>query len=162
MPGLRRRALRLVGEDLSRILEMITAQMKVIEGARLKKSCVRRGDHPLEDRLIRLTCERMVQCPAPSRPIPGSLAGPSLLAFILVAKYDDHLPLYRLNKIFARMGADIPDSTLSGWFGGAMKTLTPLVDLLQANVMACDLLHADDTPIRVLDRAGAKGALGKG
>ena len=45
----------------------------------------------------------------------------------------------------------IRDSTLSGWCGGAMKALTPLVDLLQANVMACDLLHADDTPIRVLD-----------
>jgi hypothetical protein len=84
------------------------------------------------------------------------------LAFILVSKYDDHLPLYRLNEIFARVGADIPDSTLSGWCGGAMKTLTPLVDLLQVNIMACDLLHADDTPIRVLDRAKAKGDLGKG
>lgn len=142
-------ALRLVGEDVSQILEMITAQMKVIEVARLKKSC--------------RCCEKMVQCPAPSRPIPGSLAGPSLLAFILVSKYDDHLPLYRLNEIFVRMGADIPDSTLSGWCGGAMKTLTPLVDeLLQVNIMACDLLHADDTPIRVLDSARAKGALGKG
>ena len=141
-------ALRLVGEDVSQILDMITAQMKVIEVARLKKSC--------------RCCERMVQCPAPSRPIPGSLAGPSLLAFILVSKYDDHLPLYRLNEIFARMGADIPDSTLSGWCGGAMKTLTPLVDLLRADVMACDLLHADDTPIRVLDRAKAAGELGKG
>ena len=132
-------ALRLVGEDVSQILDMITAQMKVIEVARLKKSC--------------RCCEKMVQCPAPSRHIPGSLAGPSLLAFILVSKYDDHLPLYRLNEIFARMGADIPDSTLSGWCGGAMKTLTPLVDLLQADIMACDHLHADDTPIRVLDRA---------
>jgi transposase len=140
--------LRLVGEDVSQILDMIAAQMKVIEVARLKKSC--------------RCCEKMVQCPAPSRPIPGSLAGPSLLAFILVSKYDDHLPLYRLNEIFARMGTDIPDSTLSGWCGGAMKTLTPLVDLLRANVMACDLLHADDTPIRVLDRAKAAGELGKG
>ena len=60
------------------------------------------------------------------------------------------------------MANDIPDSTLSGWCGGAMKTLTPLVDLLQADIMACDLLHADDTPIRVLDRAKAKGELGKG
>jgi transposase len=140
--------LRLVGEDVSQILEMIAAQMKVIEVARLKKSC--------------RCCERMVQCPAPSRPIPGSLAGPNLLAFILVSKYDDHLPLYRLNEIFARMGTDIPDSTLSGWCGGAMKTLTPLVNLLRANVMDCDLLHADDTPIRVLDRAKAAGQLGKG
>ena len=79
-------ALRLVGEDVSEILEMVTAQLKVIEVARLKKSC--------------RCCETMVQAPAPSRPIPGSMAGPGLLAFILVSKYDDHLPLYRLNEIF--------------------------------------------------------------
>ena len=50
----------------------------------------------------------------------------------------DHLPLYRLNEIFARTGADIPDSTLSGWCGSTTKTLTSLVDLLRANVMDCD------------------------
>jgi transposase len=140
-------ALRLVGEDVSQILDMITARLKLIEVARPKKSC--------------RCCERMVQCPAPTRPIPGSLAGPSLLAFILVAKYDDHLPLYRLNEIFARMGADIPDTTLAGWCGGAMKTLAPLVELIRKDVLASDLLHADDTPIRVLDRS-KKADLGKG
>ncbi|MEA5163346.1 IS66 family transposase [Cereibacter johrii] len=140
-------ALRLVGEDVSQILDMITARLKLIEVARPKKSC--------------RCCERMVQCPAPTRPIPGSLAGPSLLAFILVAKYDDHLPLYRLNEIFARMGADIPDTTLAGWCGGAMKTLAPLVELIRKDVLASDLLHADDTPIRVLDRS-KKAELGKG
>lgn len=139
--------LRRVGEDVSQILDMITAQLKLIEVVRPKKSC--------------RCCEKMVQCPAPTRPIPGSLAGPSLLAFILVAKYDDHLPLYRLNEIFGRMGADIPDSTLAGWCGGAMRTLAPLVDLLRAEVLACDLLHADDTPVRVLDRSKAGGDLGK-
>ena len=87
-------ALRLVGEDMSPLLEMITAQLKLIEIARPKKSC--------------RCCEKIVQQPAPSRPIPGSLAGPSLLAFILVSKFDDHLPLYRLHEIFERMGADIP------------------------------------------------------
>ena len=100
-------ALRLVGEDVSAILEMIAAQLKVIEIARLKKSC--------------RCCEKMVQCPAPSRPIPGSLAGPGLLAYILVSKFDDHVPLYRLNEIFARMGADIPDTTMVDWCGRAMR-----------------------------------------
>ena len=57
-------------------------------------------------------CERMVQPAAPSRPIPGSMAGPGLLAQILVSKFDDHIPFYRQNEIYARMGADIPDSTL--------------------------------------------------
>jgi len=140
--------LRIVGEDVSELLDMIAAQLKVIEIARLKKSC--------------RACEKMVQCPAPSRPIPGSMAGPNLLAYVLVSKFDDHLPLYRQNEIFARMGADIPDTTLVGWCGRAMKTLQPLIELIEAEIMASDLLHADDTPIRVLDRSRRQNGLGKG
>ena len=132
-------ALRLIGEDVSEILEIIAAKLKVIETARPKKSC--------------RCCEKIVQAPAPTRPIPGSLAGPGLLAFTLVSKYDDHLPLYRLNEIFARMGADIPDTTLADWCGRSMRTLSPLVDLISKEIMASDRLHADDTPIRVLDRS---------
>ena len=134
--------LRVVGEDVSELLDMIAAQMKVIQIARIKKSCRR--------------CERMVQEPAPSRPIPGSMAGPNLLAHVLVSKFDDHLPFYRQHEIFARMGADIPESTLVGWCGRAMKTLSPLIERIEADIMASDLLHADDTPIRVLDRVLAR------
>lgn len=140
--------LRLVGEDVSKILDMIAAQMKVIEIARLKKSC--------------RCCEKMVQLPAPSRPISGSMAGAGLLAYILVSKFDDHLPLYRLNEIFARMGVDIPDSTLVDWCGRAMQVLLPLIELIEAAIMSSDLLHADDTPIRVLDRSLRDKGLGKG
>lgn len=140
--------LRVVGEDVSEILDMIAAQLKVIQIARLKKSCRR--------------CEKMVQMPAPSRPIPGSMAGAGLLAYTLVSKFDDHLPLYRLNEIFARMGADIPDSTLVDWCGRAMKVLQPLTERIETEVMASDLLHADDTPIRVLDKSRRDKGLGKG
>lgn len=140
--------LRVVGEDVSEMLDLIAAQMKVVQIARLKKSCRR--------------CERMVQVAAPSRPIPGSMAGAGLLAHILVSKFDDHLPLYRQHEIFARMGADIPDSTLVDWCGRAMKVLTPLIERIEADVMASNLLHADDTPIRVLDRSGRDKGLGKG
>lgn len=104
----------------------------------------------------------MVQMPAPSRPIPGSMAGAGLFAHILVSKFDDHLPLYRQHEIFARMGADIPDGTLVDWCGRAMKVLASLIERIEANVMARDLLHADDTPIRVLDRASRDKGLGKG
>jgi transposase len=140
--------LRVVGEDVSELLDMIAAQMKVIQIARVKKSCRR--------------CERMVQEPAPSRPILGSMAGPNLLAHVLVSKFDDHLPLYRQHEIFARMGADIPESTLVGWCGRAMKTLSPLIERIEADIMASDLLHTDDTPIRVLDRSLRDKGLGKG
>lgn len=140
--------LRMVGEDVSELLDMIAAQMKVIQIARIKKSCRR--------------CERMVQEPAPSRPIPGSMAGPNLLSHILVSKFDDHLPFYRQHEIFARMGADIPESTLVGWCGRAMKTLSSLIERIEADIMGSDLLHADDTPIRVLDRSLRDKGLGKG
>ncbi|MFN7089587.1 MAG: IS66 family transposase [Allorhizobium sp.] len=140
--------LRLVGEDVSDMLDLIAAQLRVLQIARLKKSCRR--------------CEKMVQEPAPSRPIPGSIASAALLAYILVSKYDDHLPLYRLAEIFARMGADIPDSTLVDWCGRAMKVLQPLIERIEADVMASDVLHADDTPIRVLDKSLRDKGLGKG
>jgi len=140
--------LRLVGEDVSEILDMVAATMKVIEIARPKKSC--------------RCCEKMVQVPAPSRPIPGSMAGAGLVAYILVSKFDDHLPLYRLNEIFARMGVDIPDSTLVDWCGRAMQVLRPLIERIETEIMKSDLLHADDTPIRVLDRSLRDKGLGKG
>jgi transposase len=129
--------LRLVGEDVAEILDFIAAKLKVVEVHRPKKSC--------------RDCERMVQTPAPSRPIPRGMAGPGLLAHILVAKFDDHLPLYRQGEIFARIGADIPRSTLIDWCGQAAAAIRPVANLIRAEVMAADRLHADDTPIRVLD-----------
>jgi transposase len=79
--------LRILGEDVSELIDMIAAQLKVIEIARIKKSC--RG------------CKKIVQEPAPSRPIPRSMAGPGLLAYILTSKFDDHLPLYRRHGVIA-------------------------------------------------------------
>ena len=140
--------LRLLGEDVSEILELITAKLKVIEIARLKKSCRR--------------CEKITQPPAPSRPIPRSMVGPGLLAHILVAKFDDHLPLYRQNEIFARMGADIPSSTLVDWCGQGMRVLAPLIARIRNEIMASDRLHTDDTPIKVLDPSRRARGIGKG
>jgi transposase len=129
--------LRLLSEDISEILEFVAAKLKVVETVRLKKSCRR--------------CERITQEPAPTRPIPRGMAGPALLAHILVAKFDDHLPLYRQGEIFARLGADIPRSTLIDWCGQAVRTLSPLTDKIKKDVLSANRLHADDTPIRVLD-----------
>ena len=130
-------ALRLVGEDVSEILDLVQAKLKLIETARLKKSCRR--------------CEAMVQSPAPTRPVPRGMAGPGLLAHILVSKFDDHLPLYRQGEILARWGADIPRSTLIDWCGQGVAALRPLTALIRRHVFASTRLHADDTPIRVLD-----------
>ena len=123
---------------------MITAKLKVIEVARPKKSC--------------RCCEKMVQAPAPSRPIPGSMAGGSLLAYVLVSKFDDHLPLYRQNEILARMGADIPRSTLADWCGRTMRILQPVIDQIGASVLGSDILHADDTPRGGCDQTYSEAA----
>ncbi|SFF78850.1 Transposase [Novosphingobium sp. CF614] len=131
--------MRVVGEDVSEMLDIIAARIRVLQIARIKKSC--------------RVCAKMAQVPAPTRPIPGSMATASLLAYILVSKFDDHLPLYRLNEIFARMGADIPNTTLVDWCGRAMKLLLPLIERIESHVLGSDLLHADDTPIKVLDRS---------
>jgi len=129
--------LRLVGEDVAEILELVAARLKVIETARLKKSCRQ--------------CEAMVQPAAPTRPVPRGMAGPGLLAHILVSKFDDHLPLYRQSEILARQDVEIPRSTLIDWCGQAIGVLRPLAERIRDVVTASNHLHADDTPIQVLD-----------
>jgi transposase len=129
--------LRLVGEDVAEMLEFIAAKIKVVETARIKKSCRH--------------CEAMVQLPAPNRPIPRAMAGPGLLAHILVSKFDDHLPLYRQGEILARHGAEIPRSTLIDWCGQAIRALRPLSEVLKRGVLSASRLHGDDTPVPVLD-----------
>lgn len=65
--------------------------------------------------------ERIVQVPAPSRPIERGLAGPGLLAHVLVAKYADHQPLYRQAEMYAREGVELERSTLADWVGGCTR-----------------------------------------
>jgi len=128
--------LRKLGEDVSEILERVPATYKVIRHVRVKMACTK--------------CDVIVQAPAPSRPIERGLAGPNLLAHVLVSKYADHLPLYRQSEIFAREGIDLDRSTLADWVGAASYLLAPLVDQIRKHVLAADKIHADDTPVPVL------------
>jgi transposase len=114
-------ALRNFGEDVAEILEYIPANFKVIRHVRPKFACKQ--------------CERVVEAPAPSRTIERGLAGPGLLAHVLVAKYADHCPLYRQSDIYAREGVDLDRSTLAGWVGAASELLAPLVDALRKHVL---------------------------
>jgi transposase len=130
------------GDDVSEQLEYIPDSFKVIRHVRPKFAC--NG------------CERVVEAPAPSRPIERGLAGPGLLAHVLVSKFADPLPLYRQSEIYARQGVAIERSTLAGWVGGASELLSPLIDAIQKHVLAGDKLHADDTPIPVLAPGSGK------
>jgi hypothetical protein len=95
-------------------------------------------------------CNHVVEAPAPSRTIARGLAGPGLVAHVLIAKYADHCPLYRQSDIYAREGVELDRSTMADWVGAASQLLTPFVDALRKHVLAADKIHADDTPVPVL------------
>lgn len=129
-------AMRRLGEDVTEVLEYVPASFKVIRHIRPKLSC--------------RVCETIVQAPMPSLPIERGRPGPGLLAHVLVAKYADHLPLYRQSGIYAREGVELERSTLADWVGRSAALLDPLVAALRKEVMASDVLHGDDTPVPVL------------
>ena len=140
-------ALRQFGEDVTEQLEYIPESFKVIRHVRPKFAC--NG------------CDRVVEAPAPSRPIERGIAGPGLLAHVLVSKFADHLPLYRQSEIYARQGVEIERSTLAGWVGASSELLSPLVAALHKHVLAASKLHADDTPIPVLAPGNGKTKTGR-
>jgi transposase len=90
--------------------------------------------------------------PLPERPLPKAIAGPGLLAQIVIDKYVDHLPLHRQQQRFAREKIIIPYSTITDWVSNTCQLITPLYKALQKQVLASDYLHADETPIKVLDK----------
>ena len=125
-----------LGEDVSEVLEYVPASFFVVRHVRPKFSCTK--------------CDHIVQAAAPSRPIERGVAGPGLLAHVLVSKYADHLPLYRQSEIYARQGIELGRSTLADWVGGTSQLLEPLIEVLRRYVTASGKLHADDTPVPVL------------
>jgi transposase len=130
------RQMKHLGEDVSEMLEYVPERFKVIRHVRTKLVCI--------------GCDRIVQAAAPSRPIERGIAGPGLLAHVLVSKYCDHLPLYRQSEIYAREGVPLDRSTLAEWVGGCSRLLKPLVEVLRRHVMSAGKLHGDDTPVPVL------------
>jgi transposase len=140
-------ALKHLGEDVCETLEYVPARFKVIRTVRPKLSCA--------------CCSRILQEPAPSKPIDRGLAGPGLLAHVLVAKYADHLPLYRQSDIYAREGVELDRSTLAEWVGGVSRTVEPLVNALKKYVLSAEKLHGDDVPVPVLEPGNGKTKTGR-
>jgi transposase len=136
-----------LSEDVSEMLEYVPAHFKVIRIVRPKCRCT--------------SCSRILQEPAPNRPVERSMAGAGLLAHILVSKYGDHLPLYRQSDIYDREGVDLSRSTLASWVGGAANTLQPLVEMMRQYVLNATKLHGDDIPVPVLDPGRGKTKTGR-
>jgi hypothetical protein len=98
--------------------------------------------------------------PVPPKPIPGGIAGPGLVAYVLVGKFSDHLPLYRLEDILTRHGVHLSRSTLCDWVRNAADLLGPLAELQKTRVLQSPVLWTDDTHVLVL--GGAKPGSTKG
>ena len=103
----------------------------------------------------------VVIAPMPVRPVDKAIAGPGLLAQIIIDKYVDHLPLYRQQQRFARGGVNLSDSTISGWVSAVCNLLMPLHQALKHQIMNSGYIHADETYIKVLDN-NKKGAAHRG
>ena len=101
-------------------------------------------------------CERLVQAPVAPHVIDKGLPTSGLLAQVLVAKYLDHLPLYRQEAIFERAGHAIARSTLAQWVGECGVQLQPLVDALTRELLSQGVLHADETPVAMLKPANLR------
>jgi transposase len=96
--------------------------------------------------------EKIVIAPMVERSLPKAIAGAGLLAQIVIDKYVDHLPLYRQQERFKREGIIIPYSTITDWVTGTCKLIAPLYEALKMLVMQSNYLHADESPIKVLDK----------
>ena len=129
-------ALKRIGEDVSEKLDYIPGVVQVERHIRGKWACER--------------CETLTQAPVPPQVIDKGIPTAGLLAQVLVAKYADHVPLYRQEQIFGRAGLAIPRSTLAQWVGACGAKLEPLREVMKALLLKRAVLHADETPMPML------------
>lgn len=134
------REMPVIGEEVSEELEFVPASFRVIEHVRLKRACG--------------SCKNGVYVPTlppEVKPLERRAAGAGLLAQILVSKYQDHLPLYRQEQIFARHGITLPRKLMCGWVAGAVELLSPIYEALKKELLTESYLQADETHIKVQD-----------
>ena len=135
-----------IGETVTEELDYQPAVLQVREIVRIKYACKAHE-------------EAGVAVPAmPARPIAKGVAGPSLIAQVVVSKYKDHLPLYRQNKIFDRFGVDIPESTLGDWIKDAANLLMLVVAAIRLSILRSCCINSDDTGILVQDKTQQGGS----
>lgn len=144
-----------IGQEVSEQLDFEPAKVKVIEHVRLKYICKTCEANAAQDGPQIATAEK------PLAPIEKGLAAPGLLAYVIVSKYSDHLPLHRLERILERYDIDIARSTMCDWMRQSAEALRPLHDLMVQEVLASKVIHTDDTPVDVLDRQRDKTRTGR-
>ncbi|KKL14062.1 hypothetical protein LCGC14_2519530, partial [marine sediment metagenome] len=128
-----------IGSETSEQLDFVPAVLKVIEHVRFKYACKH--------------CEQtVVTATKDHQPLEKGIPAAGLLAHVVVSKYVDHLPLYRLEGIFRRHDIDITRSTMCGWAGSCADLLWPLYELMEKEVLQSKVINTDDTPVRVQDK----------
>ena len=135
-------ALKRIGEDVAEKLDYVPGVFTVERHIRGKWVCTE--------------CETLVQAPVAPHIIDKGIPTAGLLAQVLIAKYIDHLPLYRQEAIFGRAGLAIPQSTLAHWVGTCGVQLQALVDALHEELLTHAVLHADETPVAMLKPGNGK------
>lgn len=135
-------ALVKIGEDISEQLDVEPAKFFVHRHIRPQYAC--------------RPCQSISAAPVPPAVIDGGMAAPGLIAWVLIGKFLDHLPLYRLEQIAARDGVTLARSTLAEWVGRHGVALQPLVDRLRTLLLQRQVLHADETPLQQLDPGRGK------
>ncbi len=140
-------ALHFIRNEVSEKMEYIPAQVVVHRYVRPQYSCP--------------CCEKVFSGKMPAHVLPKSAVEPSVIAQVVISKYTDHLPLYRQQHIFSRMGVELPVSTMADMVGVAGAALAPLAKLLRLELLTRDVIHADETSLRLLDtRKGGKSCSG--
>lgn len=138
---------RKIGEEITEILEYNPSRVYVRKIIRPK--------------YVKANKQGIVIAELPSFPIPKGNAGPSMLAWLFVSKFIDHLPFYRQIEILKRQDLTLNDSTINGWFNASIRLLEPLYNTLEKQLLESDYLQADESPIGVQD-SHKKGALHTG
>lgn len=136
-----------IGQDVSERLDIVPAEYFVhrhVYGKWACRCCNRSGEG------------RLVQEPAVPQIVDGGIAAPGLMAHILVSRFADHLPYYRIEDIAARSGVHLSRSTLSSLAGQGGAALEPLYEAHRDFVLSCRVLHADETPVAMLDPGAGK------
>ena len=131
-----------IGTEVTEQLEHFPARFRVLQHIRYKyacKPCETKGNGP-----------QIEIAEKPDQPINKGLPGPGLLAHVITSKLGDHLPLYRLERIFARHDVHIARSTMCAWMLATGELVQPLVDLMGSRVRASKVIHTDDTRVPVL------------
>ncbi len=165
-----------IGEQTSEQLDYVPASLFVWEHVRRTYACVdclAKAERTAEPLPVGTTLESwlpanaeqqggLIQTAAmPAQPIAKGLPGAGLLAHVIVSKYVDHLPLYRLESIFARQGVELSRSTMCDWMAAAAKLFEPLVELMKRRVLQSKVIHNDDTTVPVQEPGSGKTKTGR-